>query len=101
MTAAKRWVLGLALTMFACGLSRAADIRWKAAAEFLAVYTDNVYFESTNSQTAPVSAGGASAGAGFGLTSSTPRSEFDIGWKGSYRNFPQRRMPTTSSSIWS
>jgi len=89
MTTAKRWILGLALATAPCGLATAADIRWRAGGELLAVYTDNVYFESKDSQTPAVSSGGASAGGGFGLTSSTPRSEFDIGWKGSYRNFPQ------------
>jgi len=89
MKPSQRWMMGLALAAGAARTAIAADIRWKAAGELLAVWTDNVYFEAEDSQTAPVSTTGASAGGGFGLTSSTPRSEFDIGWKGSYRNFPQ------------
>src|SRR5262249_46051679 len=49
----------------------------------------NVYFESNNSQTPAVSTAGASLGGGVGLTSTTPRSDLALGYKGSYRNFPQ------------
>ena len=89
MKPAQRWVLVLVVAALSLRAAAAADIRWKAAAELLAVWTDNVYIEADDSQTAPVDTAGASLGGGFGLTSSTPRSEFDIGWKGSYRNFPE------------
>jgi len=89
MKPSPRWLFGFALLAFSCGAACAADVRWRAAAELLAVWTDNVYFEAEDSQTPPVDTAGASLGAGFGLTSSTQRSEFDFGYKGSYRNFPE------------
>ena len=88
ITAAKKAVLGLALAAASAGGAWAADVRWKASGDLTAVYTDNVYYESNDSVTPEVSTTGASASGGIGLTSTTPRSEFALGYKGSYRNFP-------------
>lgn len=89
MTAPKRWVLGLALAGASWRLARAADVKWNVAGDFLAVWTDNVYFESNDSETPAVSTTGAELGGGVGLTSTTPRSDFTLGYKAAYRNFPQ------------
>ena len=90
MTARTLRVLALALAASPwCGLAKAADVKWQASGELLAVWTDNVYYEAKDSQTPAVSTAGASAGGGIGLTSTTPRSDLALGYKGSYRNFPQ------------